>query len=66
VRPAAAAGAAMDAGAGAGEVTAPIAEALQPTSEPVNSSAPAESPAFMNLPRFGEGETFWLKSECMV
>jgi hypothetical protein len=56
----------MDAGAGAGEVPAPIAEALQPTSEPVNSSAPAESPAFMNLPRFGEGETFWLKSECMV
>ena len=59
MRPGATARAATGAGAGAGEVPAPIAEALQPTSEPVSSSAPAESPAFMNVPRFGEGGTFW-------
>ncbi len=57
--------AAAGAGAGAGECRR-RREALQPTSEPVSSSAPAESPAFMKPPRFGEGGTFWLKSECMV
>ena len=68
VRPALPAGAAIGAEvASDGTVDpAPSVDALQPISEPLRISAPAESPALKPNPPRGRPGLCWEKSGCMV